>query len=346
MFKNDFWRLAGRKLAGEATDKDLSRLSGLTDRDPHKAEKLRILDDIWKSEIPVPDSSISRTAFEKLKVQIESDQRDSYPKKENRQVKKSIDFAVIYKMAAVLVVILSAFFGIYKLSQKTFKSFAPTEKYVERVNSKGVKACIILSDGTTVWLNADSRLKYPEEFKGNKREVYLEGEAFFDVIKNPNAPFIVKTSEIEIKVLGTSFNVSCYPDEANVTTTLVRGKVIIQKETNKSITTEACLMPNQSAIFNRKDKKIILKKVDSRINSSWKNGKLVFSDESMDEVVKKLERWYNVKIVLKDKELKKYSYTATFEGESMEKVLKLLEISAPITYTIARDTLITLMRKK
>jgi len=158
----------------------------------------------------------------------------------------------------------------------------------------GKRSEVTLADGTHIWLNSGSQLSYPNEFKKDSREVYLSGEAYFDVKPNPKLPFYVITREIRIKVLGTSFNVSCY-DEDNLTqTVLIKGKVSAGK--NQLFTKDIELAPNERLIFDKKTNGLSKDHVDVSFYTSWISGYLVFKNEPITEVYKKLARYYNKNI--------------------------------------------------
>lgn len=245
--------------------------------------------------------------------------------------------------------------------------------YNQIITTKGQKSQIILSDGTTVWLNSETTLRYPSAFNDMKREVFLEGEAFFEVQKKGNKiPFIVKTSEIDIKVLGTSFNVMAYPDEETIETTVVEGSVyIIRKGVKSSSDQNIILKPNQKVTLLKKGSRVILseietakpimikstkaiqpisptkkeqilisRKVDIELHTAWKDDRLIFQSETFENICYKLERWYDVKIHVRNEELKKYRYTGKFvHNETINQVLEILKLTTPINYTFKQNDL-------
>lgn len=203
-------------------------------------------------------------------------------------------------------------------------------KMVEKSNPRGVRSEILLSDGSKIWLNADSRISYPEKFTGDSRIVYLFGEAFFDVQKDVRRPFIVKTSKIDIEVLGTRFNVKSYTEDEDIETTLQSGKVSVKRvnpETGEL--SKVFLEPNQQVEFNVMTQKFTCNKVDAGKYSLWTQGKLIIDAESFDELVLKLERWYNVDIDLPKDLSKKYNFTLTITNETIEEVLNLIVKTTP-----------------
>ena len=160
----------------------------------------------------------------------------------------------------------------------------------------GSRSKITLSDSTVVYLNAGSKLIYPSAFDKNTREVVLFGEAYFEVTKNRHKPFVVKTTAVDIEVLGTHFNVSAYSDDDQIQTVLVEGKVSIAKNDASVFSRRILLNPSQMAVFNKQTKKMIVNNVDVEHYTLWKDGMLKFEDEDLELIMKKIERYYNLKI--------------------------------------------------
>ena len=245
--------------------------------------------------------------------------------------------------------------------------------YNQIITAKGQKSQIILSDGTKVWLNSETTLKYPSAFNGKKREVILEGEAFFEVQKKDNKiPFIVKTSEIDIIVLGTCFNVMAYPDEETIEATVVEGSVcIVRKGLRSSPDQNIILKPNQKVTLIKKESRVILSEIETKkptlikstksiqsvspsekaqilvspevdidLHTAWKDDRLIFQSETFENICYKLERWYDVKIHIRNEELKKYSYTGKFvHKETINQVLEIIKLTTPINYTFKQNDL-------
>lgn len=204
--------------------------------------------------------------------------------------------------------------------------------------SKGVKTKLTLPDGTIVNLFPGSKLFYPINFGDRVRSVKLMGEGYFSVTHNKELPFVVSAEGLDIKVLGTEFNVRAYNDEDYVEMVLVNGKIQIEKEVNGEKIPVKILKPNQRAVFNRStDKFDIYKQSDVHKYIAWTKGALVFDGEPLKEVVRKLEEWYNVDIQIKDKELEKYKFTGTFNAEPIEEVMSLMQFSSDFKYKITKE---------
>jgi ferric-dicitrate binding protein FerR (iron transport regulator) len=193
----------------------------------------------------------------------------------------------------------------------------------------GGKTQFNLPDGSSVWLNSGSTLSYPGSF-GNQRIVELNGEAFF-VVEKQKHPFIVKTSFGEVEVLGTEFNVKAYEGEAFVTT-LEKGSVAFTSNLGK----KATLQPGSQVVFDSKN--ITTARVETEIFTSWKDGKLIFRNEPLQNIISRLERWYNVDIELKDNKLKDLKFNGTIEMETFSEVLELIKVTTAIDYSFNRNT--------
>lgn len=198
---------------------------------------------------------------------------------------------------------------------------------------------IELSDGTRVHLNAGSSLKYPVNFvKGKDRKVFLNGEAYFNVAKDAEHPFIVNTEDMDVRVLGTQFNISSYPEDDNINTVLVEGAVGIYKEgSSYSPETATELKPGFKAIWRKKDQNVTVKEADIEMATAWIEGKIIFRRTPFNDIVKKLERHYNVTIVNNNEVLGKQLFGASFDVETIEEVLESFSANFKIEYTIQNN---------
>lgn len=164
---------------------------------------------------------------------------------------------------------------------------------------KGCEYPLTFSDGTKVLLNAETKIRYPVKFPKDIREVEISGEAYFDVVKDANRPFIVKVGETKIRVLGTSFNVKAYDNEYRIATTLVTGKVKVSYKNE-----EAIITPGRQAVVDKNNGKISVKKVDLNLYTSWRKGIYCFKDERVEDVMRTLQRWYNINVFYLDEKSK------------------------------------------
>lgn len=200
---------------------------------------------------------------------------------------------------------------------------------------KGCDFSLTLADGTVIRLNADSRLQYPSEFSGDSRIVYLEGEAFFKVAKDKTKPFIVKTKKLDVEVTGTSFNVMAYPSENSIRTTLVQGGVnILTKDGNvcKLLAGEQCVVDTASGEF-------VVNQVNVASFISWIDGQFFFDNESMESLMRKIARWYDVDVIFENEELKSELFYGTItRGDEITEVLDILVLTKTMHYEIKDRT--------
>lgn len=202
----------------------------------------------------------------------------------------------------------------------------------------GVKGTIVLPDGSEVILNSASTLRTPARFENGKRVVELEGEGYFKVESNPDWPMYVRTSRgVTVKVTGTEFNLSTYSDDAALKLTLVRGKVSLLDEKSE---TEVVVREKEEVIVGARAQleKPTRKTADMKLNTSWKDGYLVFDNTPIREVIKKMERWYGVDITVADASVMNNTFTASFRSESLQQVLTLLDITCSIKSKIKSPT--------
>jgi len=195
---------------------------------------------------------------------------------------------------------------------------------------RGGEYILEMSDGTKVWLNSGTRLTYPACFIGNERRVELDGEAYFHVKQNPHVPFIVKTRNSSIKVYGTSFNVCAYTEDKNVVTTLQEGSVGIFVQGQ-----EYRLHPGEQAIVERSTDNVNVKKVNVDAYCSWYKGTFIFEEESLDEILTRLSRWYNLNIFYQNPSIKKLHFTGDLgRYEDFNEVLKLIELTTNVKFVV------------
>lgn len=196
---------------------------------------------------------------------------------------------------------------------------------------RGGEYSLTLADGTKVWMNADSKLKYPISFVEDKRVVYLEGEAYFEVAKDASKPFIVSTASGEITVLGTQFNVKNYKDENSIYTTLVEGSVSFRSRTNK----ETILTPGFQLVYNQEQGTQELKRVNVGNFISWKDNLFQFEELSLEDIMKTLARWYDVTVTYEKEELKQLQFSGNLDKYSnIESFFKLFEVGAKIEFKV------------
>jgi ferric-dicitrate binding protein FerR (iron transport regulator) len=301
----------------------------------------------------------ANNAWTTLLDKIEGDSIRPMPNPELR-----IKISVLYRVAAA--VLLIAILGIGSVFVFRFPKTKSEIAYFEALAPKGSRSFITLSDGSTVWLNSGTKLRYPSNFGKENRDLFLEGEAYFVVMKNPAMPFRVKTSDVCITAIGTAFNVKAYNDEGVIETTLEKGEVRIDELDESKIKVESApvfLKPNQKAIFVKSNKNLsvnntvqkpsvpsnepvnkikantlrIDSNVDTKLTTSWKDSRWIFKSEKLTKLAPILERRYDITITFRDSVLSSYKFTGILKEESLEQVLKVICLAAPIRYEIKHN---------
>lgn len=209
----------------------------------------------------------------------------------------------------------------------------------------GKRSTVTLSDGTIVWLNSGSKIIYPAAFNGKRRELYLEGEAIFDVAHNKNQPFVVISDSQEIEVLGTVFSVTDYADEGVINTVLKSGSVQISYQTSSSTADNHIekmkITPGTKASYNKENKSILSEKVDVDRYFSWKEGVLIFKNNQLSYITKRIARYYNVDIELESEDLDKETYSGTLNlNEDIHIVLENIKASTNMNYKFSEEKII------
>ncbi len=230
------------------------------------------------------------------------------------------------KIAAILLLPLFIYTAYSLINKYGSKDIAWAEIY----SPSGARIQFHLPDGTMGWLNSNTKLKYPLNFKED-RHLELSGEAYFEVAHNKKSPFVVTTSNFDIKVVGTIFSVSAIEDEKTTEVVLQEGKVIVE---NPGISLNTTMNPDQKLVFDNLTKRYVTSETNAKQMNAWKDGLLVFRNEPLSEVFRRLGRWYNVKITVKDDQMNQFKYRATFHDEPIEEVIRLISLTAPIDFTV------------
>ena len=209
----------------------------------------------------------------------------------------------------------------------------------------GKKFAINLSDGTKVNLNSGTSFKYPINFiKGQERKVFIEtGEAYFDVVKDIKHPFIVNNKDVNIKVLGTEFNVSAYPEDNNMTTVLVEGSVELSQN---NLMDKIKLIPGHKALYDKNIKEINIYKADVEVHTAWLKGEIILKDMKFHDIINKLERHYDVSIKSSDSILNNEYVTATFKDETISQVMEVINKLHPVNYKIIGNQILISKKNK
>lgn len=249
---------------------------------------------------------------------------------------------IVRVAASISVIIIAAYFS--------WKYVVPTDMadedpsaveqvaWIEKVVPAGQKSTLKLSDGTVIKLNAETKIRMPEKF-ADIREVYLEGEAFFDVARDTLRPFIIYSKNTMTKVLGTSFNIKAYAQDSIVSVAVLTGKVSvrIKDDRQKERLEETVLLPNDLGVVLGSGDGILTSKFDAEKLLAWKDGVLILDNDSFDKALEKLERWYGVRFIKKNEGKVKEYYSGSFKNESLKNVLEALKVTGGFSYKIQGD---------
>ncbi len=249
---------------------------------------------------------------------------------DNLSLRKLIAF---WKFAAVFFFLIGCA-GIlgYLTKENTAMPQVANETYTTISTNYGQNSKVILPDSSVVWINSGTTLSYNTNFAVNDRKVKLIGQAFFQVARNENMPLTVSCNDLKVKVLGTKFDVYAYPEDRNIRVVLESGSVELLKSNDQS--TVQMLKPGEKAEFDTENRKLSISNVDVYNYTSWKDGILIFKDESMANVLEKLKRRYNIDIEVKDKKIFQLIFNATIVNESVDEIFDLMKFTCAITYTI------------
>lgn len=328
-----FTTLAARKLAGEATTAEQQELESMLQDYPELRERYQLLQQYFTVS-SYHSSSETELALQRTMSRISSNNNVT-PVKRMFPWKWAGVAAAAILITAVAIVVL-------RPKQQQME----VAKLMERQNGKATKAIIELADGSKIWLNADSKLSYPEVFNGNTREVFLTGEAFFDIAANPKKPFIVHLSSGSIHVLGTSFNIRAYENEA-VQTSVRTGKVAFipayeagKKPDTIYITPDEKVTYRKAVADDEADDAIVREVTSAEDDKAWTEGRLVFRDKTLEEIASELERTFGKKVSFGSDAPRYYRLTGAFQDNSLQDIMYYLARSKAFHYTITDSTLL------
>jgi transmembrane sensor len=347
-----FWDLLAKKITGEATVEEIRELEEVMRLHPECHYAAQHIQDIWGLSIRENPAAaedaylrhLNRMRKVGIAPPVQEDERiNLIPHHPNRK-KRKVLFASLFSLMGIALVLFMI------PARKNQQS--PTQKTSEVSTRMGSRSKLLLPDGSSVWLNAGSKLTYNKDFGITSREVTLVGEAFFDVTHMPEMPFVIETAAMQVKVLGTTFNVKAYPNETTSETSVIKGRVEIiprerpgekfvlkpneklvlsnvQNNNEKQPQTKAPLVLLSSVTYSHKDSAVV--------ETSWVENKLVFDDESFEEVALKMERWYAITIIFKEKKLERMHLTGTFVNESVLDALTALQLTSNFHYQVNQN---------
>ncbi|PTS96357.1 hypothetical protein DBR11_19235 [Pedobacter sp. HMWF019] len=333
MTEERFTELLGKRLSGEITveeSTEFGRMISCNEAFKREYESLKMY---WQQD----EKPYDRIAdiFEKIKSQTDIPEREARSLVQLKRIR--IQFSWMQKIAAVLFV-LFVFAGAYKfLLNKDVNKDTDAKEWKQLQTPSGLISKLRLPDGTQVTLNSESVLKYPLAFTGDIREVHLTGEAYFDVARDHKHPFIVHTDKMNIRVLGTVFNVKSYSNDRSEEATLLRGSIkvtfadnpgeeVMLKPTDKIVIKDSNYHLEKQTYYNEQDNRIM--------ETLWMINKVAFRDESFESIANSLSRKYGVKIIFTNNSLRDLKFSGEFEKETLDQALLSLQIVSPFHYKV------------
>lgn len=369
------WQLVAKMLAGEASTQELAELELLLRSNPDLHYPLQIITGLWRQSGP-EEQKKAEEAFAKhldrmaaLRIGYEENANQKGGEEGDAAAtdhaghsgtrKRRLFVGIGAGSAAVLALVAGLFLSRPNPGQPVKSSTAVAPALSEVITRDGSRTNLYLPDGTRVWLNAASRITYAKDFGGaGGREVTLSGEAFFDVTHNAAKPFVIHTSRVDIKVLGTSFNIKSYPTEKTTEAVLVHGS--IEVDIHNKVNKKVILKPNEKLIVDNDDGASTLPRTvvhragnlvghspvtvlkpnyesttGAMIETSWIDNKLIFQDETFEDLARQMERWYGVTVRFAKPELEQLQFTGSFEQETIKQALDALKLTAAFNYSLS-----------
>jgi ferric-dicitrate binding protein FerR (iron transport regulator) len=318
-------------LSGKSTPDEQKKLLDWMRKEDNLSEFQSVKNE-WKNEIQheiIPAelnqdwNKIQNSLFIRMQSEIQRNQR-------------SLKF---FRYAAIFVILISLPSFLYFFSQS--KSSVPLV-YTTIAADFGQISKVVLPDSSVIWINSGSSIKYNNQFSTSNRDIELIGEAFFKVTKNQNLPLTVSSADLHVKVLGTKFCVSAYPDESSIQVVLEKGKVELTSASQLNIKQE--MNPGELASFNKAKKELSISEVNTKLFTSWKDGIINIYNLPLNKLVIKLEKRYNQKFLV-DEEIKNMPYTFTIKNENLNSILSLMEKITPVD-AVQRGNIIELKYNK
>lgn len=322
MQKEECIEIFERYIQNQATSDEIKRLSLWIKNNQEIS--------LWlEQQIMMSSSSIDTEVQMRMLRNIEADIGNKGREVDIKQDRIRFQLNKWLRIAAMFVLPILTATGVYLYMSHDNSSPAPLVFAVER----GQKANVTLPDGSKVWLNSQSRLTYSANFNVKKRELQLDGEAYFEVAHNPHKPFVVYSNDISVEALGTAFGIKAYSEDNQISSILMHGKVKVETPDG-----EAILQPNDRIIYDKTTHK---KTKDTVTNATdftgWIHNELRFENESLGEIAKSIQRIYNVEIIFNSENLKKQRYTGTVNNNSLESVLNILALTSPVSFQIDKQ---------
>jgi transmembrane sensor len=344
--KKTIWNLIAKMLAGEASPEELLELEKLLKENPDLHYPVQMVNDLWHTA-KAAETEEAELAFDRHLERLGNLEAIRPVRRRAR---------LIAGLSMFSMILLAAIWLTFRSGQIAKPAIAGQQAASthEVSTANGARIRDTLPDGTLVWLNAGSRLVYGKEYNKTRREVYLTGEAFFDVAKNKQKPFLIHTDRIDIQVLGTSFNIKSYPLEKTTEATLIRGSIeislkdrpserFILKPNQKLVVggTDSLLHPAAQKKNSEKEEPLVAirkptyeQNTGTVIETSWVNNTLIFKEEAFSDLARQMERWYGITIAFSDPGLQQLEFTGSFKGETIRQALEALKLTATFNYDI------------
>lgn len=305
-------------LSGNATDGERRELEEWVKQSPDNNRYFQEMRNVWQAMNPAfnPSEINVFEAEKNILANIAATERNV------------VRVVLLYwqRIAAIIVIPLLLLCTYFYLNKNSSQYNAI--EYQEVKSPHGTFSEVCLSDGTHVWLNGGSSLRYPLVFRKGEREVFLHGEGYFEVEADKENPFVVETGRITLRATGTAFNIEAYNNDSITAVTMVKGKVDVAFGNSSPV----AMIPGERASFNNLTKQCLIAKTDPYKWYAWKDGLMIFRDDPLSYVFKRLGQTFNVNIDLRDTTLANAPYRATFEYESLDEILRLLRMSAPLSF--------------
>lgn len=343
--KDKIWTVIVKYLDESMSDDDHQRLQNWLNKDANNRKVLASVEELWEATGRQEKETLFRgPELEKDWRLISEHIHNREEKNHNKRTwhfrkisdRKSILSGLLKAAAVILVAALSAIFTLQFASDSKKSDYEPVIR--EIVTQRGERANVQLSDGTKVYLNADSKLFKPENFSTYRRVVELTGQAFFEVTPDPARPFVVKSNGLEIEVLGTSFDINSYEENSEFMVSVREGRVELRRE--KTGTEKLTLNAGEVGTYSKPTQKLTSKTVeDFGLYSGWMNGRLVFNNQSLRDVMKRIERWYDITVHWEIENSESYNkrFTADLKTKSIRDLMDVISATTGISYEIEND---------
>lgn len=323
MQEDKIYALIGKEISGQASREEIADLDAWRSSSSENLNTYLQIKNIW-SDTKLEGLN-SGHAYRKVFEKIEN--KGGFRSSRNENGSTMLKW--LFRVAAIIILVVS-----FLVFQSEFKEEElieiPEISTIIKSNPAGQKSKVHLPDGSIVWLNAESELRYPEKFDSLARQVSLSGEAFFEVARDTNRAFSVTTGAITTTALGTSFNINAYQERNTIQVVLVSGNISIKTSEDD----EQYLEPGRGLVYKKDDYSIEVGNYDISLLTAWKDGVLIFEEDDFPGIVAKLERWYGVSITSVGEPLKSIAYSGKFTNEYLNNVLESMSFGRPFTYEI------------